>query len=301
MDYNVSVIVPCYNMGPFLRIAIESILNQSYPPKEIIVINDGSSDDTENVAKSFASKIKYISHKQNFGVSFSRNEGILIAKGDWIAFLDADDFWHTEKLEKQIKVLRDNPYIGFVHSSAQYYHEKNKRTGKIIDRSPVQGSETLKALFNGITINTCTVLAKKDLLLKAGGFYQPLKYSEDYDLWIRLSSLTEFGYVNKVLTFYRQHPSQATSIKNIRKKHLGHISVLFRNKNIFISELDITEKQFFETVAYRLALFAIDAWNKKSYFLCFQHILHAMKYHFNAGFLPIEFILRQKLLKKPVQ
>jgi len=127
----ISVIIPSYNSGKFLGEAIESVVNQTYKNIEIIVINDGSTDNTEEIVKKWQKKdrrIRYLKHKENRGLSVARNDGIRISKGDFISLLDADDFWMKDKLEKQMKKIKEGADI--IYSDAILLDEAGKELGK---------------------------------------------------------------------------------------------------------------------------------------------------------------------------
>ena len=118
---SISVIIPTYNSAVFLPEALQSVLSQTFLPQDVIVVDDGSTDDTEDVLEPFRRHIHYI-RQENQGPAVARNRGIAEAKGDLIAFLDADDVWVPEKLERQVNVLIENPRIGLVHSRYDLLH-----------------------------------------------------------------------------------------------------------------------------------------------------------------------------------
>ena len=131
----ISVIIPTYNSAVFLPEAVESVLSQTFLPQEVIVVDDGSTDNTEDVLEPFRRRIHYI-RQENQGPAVARNRGIAEAKGDLIAFLDADDVWVPEKTEIQVKVLRENPRIGLVHS---YFDRLDMAEQRIMPRHEMKG------------------------------------------------------------------------------------------------------------------------------------------------------------------
>ena len=123
----VSIIMPSYNTGKFIQETIDSVINQTYDNWELIIVDDCSSDNTDEIVKSIKDdRIFYLKNKKNSGAAVSRNKALKMAKGKWIAFLDSDDLWKKDKLEKQIKFMKNNNY----HFSYTNYIEKNNRTKK---------------------------------------------------------------------------------------------------------------------------------------------------------------------------
>ncbi len=204
----ISVVIPTYEREQLVPRAIESVLAQSFMPYEIIVVDDGSTDNTKKVlSEKFGKKIRYF-YKKNGGVSSARNYGMRKAKGDLVAFLDSDDIWMKDKLEIQTEYLRRYPKLDFVFSDCN-----NVRDGKIVTKSllaysehgdKIAGSEgIIKNMLNYIIeenmISTSTVLFRRACIKKAGYMDEDLPVAEDREYWIRLASVFNFGYVGGVL------------------------------------------------------------------------------------------------------
>ncbi|MDD5259281.1 MAG: glycosyltransferase [bacterium] len=197
----VSVIIPTYNRAELVCEAIESVLRQAYRDYEIIVIDDGSNDDTVGKLREYGNKIKYI-HQKNKGVSAARNKGILEAAGEYIAFLDSDDIWVPYKLERQVKYFEDNPAIGLVYSYGNYLSANTKKEQvkpRVITRS-LQELVEEDAIFP-----TSTVMAKKKCLEEAGLFDETLTGIEDFDLWFRVAEKFPIGFMPEILAHHRWH------------------------------------------------------------------------------------------------
>jgi len=197
----VSVIIPTHNRAEFLRLAITSVIDQTFKDWEIIVVDDHSTDNTPAVVESFADeRIKYLKNRGKNGPSISRNLAISSASGEYIAFLDDDDEWLLDKLQRQIEVLdKSRSNICGVHSNLFMIE---KMTGNIIPYDP--GTEKLKGnLLHQLAICcplvTPTVLIKKRCLDEVGLFDETISYMEDRDLWIRLSMKWDFEYISKPL------------------------------------------------------------------------------------------------------
>ncbi|AQT69625.1 putative glycosyltransferase EpsJ [Anaerohalosphaera lusitana] len=206
----VSVILPAYNAAEHIQTAVSSVLAQTAPPQEIIVIDDGSTDNTAEIVKSFGEKVRYI-HQPNAGVSAARNTGIKAASAEWIAFLDADDEWLPEKLEKQFALLDADQSLAFC--SANYIRISHDRTRSAPDVDP-EKCRTLTssdnrfdsyytAFANGITGHTDTMLIRKTILEQVGMFNESISRFEDLDLWFRIAAVTEnFGFISEPLAIY---------------------------------------------------------------------------------------------------
>ena len=203
----VSVIIPTNNRAEFLRSAIESAVNQTFKDIEIIVADDKSKDHTLEVVKSFNDRrVKYILNNGNEGPSAARNTAILASAGEYLAFLDDDDEWLPDKLQKQVKLLdHSKPNICGVYSNRLFIE---KTTGKIISDNP--GTERLKGnLLNQLVIkspiHTSTAVIRKRCLYEIGLFEETISYMEDWDLWVRLSMHWDFEYISEPLAKINIH------------------------------------------------------------------------------------------------
>ncbi|WPR77398.1 glycosyltransferase family A protein [Algoriphagus sp. NG3] len=201
-----SIIIPLYNKSPYIQRALDSVLNQSFEDYEVIVVNDGSTDGGEQKVKDFQDKVTLI-HQANQGVSVARNTGIAESKYPWIAFLDADDFWHIDYLRLVAQAISENPDVGMI--------------GTHYDSFALEENPALKcfwiqnyfktAIHNTLFFTSATVL-KKEFFDKNPGFDPQLKLGEDIDLWLRASLYFGNGvYIQNTLVYYeREDPQQAT-------------------------------------------------------------------------------------------
>lgn len=222
----VSVIIPSYNYGEFISDGIESVINQTYKDFEIIVVDDGSTDNTSESVKKYQDRVSYF-YKENGGPSSARNYGIHNAKGKYICFLDADDIFLPEKLELQINYMEDNKddNIGLIYSDYYCVSRRLKITDYYESIGFLSQKEAVKYLYNYNYINTSTVMIPKACIDKVGSFNEEYKYLEDYDLWLRLGCNYKFGYINKPLVKTRSH------FKNFRNK-VSDIEMLDNAKKI---------------------------------------------------------------------
>lgn len=216
MSKNVSVVIPTYNYGRFIVEAIESALRQTLPPYEIIVVDDGSTDDTAEVVARFGERVRYI-RQENAGVSAARNRGVAESRGDYIAFLDADDIWEPTKLEKQIAKFAEDPEIGLVHCGMR---EFDAETGKTVALHLEGGegwvADEIALWERPIVIGPGgTIVVSRSAIETVGGFDTRLKNGEDWEFCFRVASKYKVGFVREPLVDYRNHGVNAT--KNIRE------------------------------------------------------------------------------------
>lgn len=201
----VSVIIPTYNRSEYLKRAINSVLNQTMPDYEIIIVDDGSTDDTERVVRKYADKrIRYVKHRQRKGGSAARNTGILAARGSLIAFLDDDDEWLPRKLELQVKRFEENIKLGAVYTG--YFIRYGGTNGPIRKIVPKKRGNIYKALLIRNVVGTAsTVMVRAECFFEVGMFDDSLPSSQDADMWRRLSRKYEFDYVEIPLVIYNAH------------------------------------------------------------------------------------------------
>jgi glycosyltransferase involved in cell wall biosynthesis len=207
----VSVVIPTYNSAAFVVEAVGSVLAQTHPAVEIIVVDDGSTDATAECLRPYAGRIRYL-HQENRGVSAARNAGIAAAKGDLLAFLDADDMWVPHKLERQLTCLDRHPSAGVTHADARYYYADS---GRQCARPPLArrfDGDCYTDLFFGNRIVTSSVVVTRRCLEAVGNFDETIRSAsvEDYDLWLRLARQFQFAYCDEPLVLYRIHAANAT-------------------------------------------------------------------------------------------
>lgn len=225
----VSVILPTYNRAHLICRAIQSILAQTFGDFELIVVDDGSTDNTEEIVKNFNDKrIKYIKCKENKGASTARNTGIKASKGEYIAFQDSDDEWLQEKLEKQVEILLHSPPEVGVAYTGIFRIEDDKKiyipAGCFTLKEGKIHSELLKENFVG----TPAVLIKKQCFERIRYFDEKLPALEDWELWIEISKYYEFRYINKPLVYSYYTPSSVNVNQNNALKALQMILINHR-------------------------------------------------------------------------
>ena len=210
----VSIIIPVYNGSNYMRDAIDSALAQTYPNTEIIVINDGSTDNgkTDAIAKSYGNKIRYYT-KKNGGVSSALNYGISKMKGEYFSWLSHDDMYLPEKIEEEINYLRQNNLFNknvIIFSNYQVIDKNNKLLFEPIINHHLVTKHPIYALLRG-AINGNTLLIPKKAFKEYGPFDEKLLCTQDYDKWFDMSKTYKFIHVPKALIQSRYHAEQATN------------------------------------------------------------------------------------------
>jgi len=235
---DVSVVIPTYNRYTLLKRAINSLLAQTYPIDEIIVVDDGSRDNTKDIKKDFP-EIIYI-YQENQGVSAARNVGIQRAKNEWIAFLDSDDEWHKEKLEKQVAFHKNNPDTLMSYTDEVWI--RNGQKVKIPKKYRKIGKDAFLENLSYCNIAPSSVMMHKKLFEKFGLFDEELRVCEDYDMWLRVSSEEKVGLIpQKLINKYAGHDEQLGFSKDM---DLVRIKVL---KQLLNLNRDLKRKQQMKT------------------------------------------------------
>ena len=226
----ISIIIPAYNAEKYLANTIQSVINQTFTDWELIIINDGSTDGTLELINNFKdkdSRIKVFSH-ENAGVAHSRNRGIAEAKGEFIAFLDADDLWTIDKLEIQLKALQENSYASVAYSWVDYIDE----AGKFLypgSHITVNGDAYPKLLINNFLENGSNPLVRREALAKVGDFDVNLPPAEDWDLYLRLAREYEFVAIPRPQILYRLCTNSCSA--NITKMETQALRVIEKAYN----------------------------------------------------------------------
>lgn len=271
----ISVIIPTYNSEEFVQATIDSVLAQTYDKFEIIVVDDESYDNTHRIIKEYCErddrvKLYTISHSGRPSVPL--NKGIDIASGELIAFLDHDDLWEKHKLEEQVNTLGKNTNYVFVYSMSITYDEVSifspyYEVLPLLFRATRNREELIK---KGNSITPSTVLVWKDKLLKAGKFDEdPKLITHDYDMWLRLSELGNFGFIPRIHCFYRVHQNQLSGDWELKKERLKYLKMksgldlpdynFYRNKGI----LFLIPRNLIHLLTY-LWIKLITFWDKKT-------------------------------------
>jgi glycosyltransferase involved in cell wall biosynthesis len=197
----ISVVIPTYQHALFVGQAIKSVLSQTFNDYEIIIIDDGSTDNTSDVLSVFGDQITVIK-QANRGQPASRNMGIAHSSGEFIAFLDADDIWLANKLEKQLETFEHQPDLGLVYADTILFNGENK-LGNAFTLLPPKSGWIFNDLFKENFIPMSTVVVRRQCFAQAGLFDEGLHSCEDYDMLLRICRTWKAGFVNEPLAFYR--------------------------------------------------------------------------------------------------
>ncbi len=192
---NISVVITTFNRYALLNRALASVLSQTYKPSEIIVIDDGSTDNTKNITQIFP-HVKYF-HKKNSGISSARNHGIKVAKSEWIAFLDDDDEWCEEKLQIQAAFHKKHKNIPISFTDEIWIRDE-KRV-KVPKKYQKNKDDILQKCLKYCFLAPSSVMIKKELFDEVGYFDESLEVCEDYDMWIKIALFYQIGIIPKSL------------------------------------------------------------------------------------------------------
>lgn len=237
----VSVVIPTYNRAKYLKDAIASVLEQDYQHIELIVVDDGSTDNTKEIVHQFTEnehiKITYI-YQSNQGAQAARNKGYELAKGEYLVFFDSDDLWKKEKLSKQILFLEAHPDYGMVYSNCDFIQNGENKDDFFTIEKPYSG-EIFEQLILANFIPSQTPMLRKSVFEKSERFDESLSKlsGQDWDLWLNLSLITKIGYVDEILASYRLHESNMTG--NPERRLKGQLTVVdkYYNKINFDKQL----------------------------------------------------------------
>ena len=232
----VSVIIHTYNNEKFIAETVESVLNQTYKDYEIIVVDDGSVDGTRDALIPYMQKIRY-HYKENGGIASAKNAGISLSETEFVAFLDHDDLWVPDKLQLQMEHFNENPQIGLVYAKYTSF-----RDGKELRTKPEKGYSgwIFKELLAKSFIQTSTVVVKRECLDAAGPYDETFSLGDEYDMFLRIARKFQCGFVDKGLTRYRVHDTNASNNDFLfDNENLGVYKKIYNN----FTDLDGVEKK----------------------------------------------------------
>jgi glycosyltransferase involved in cell wall biosynthesis len=242
MNPLISVVIPTYNHAHFLRFALQSVIEQTYQNWEIIIIDNHSSDNTDEVLKQFDFyNLRIFKINNNGIIGVSRNVGIKAAKGDWIAFLDSDDIWYKEKLKKSVDAILDNPNINVICTD-ELMVNKVTREEQILHHGPYCADFYRTLLISGNRLSTSATMVKKSFLEKTGILFREnseFVTAEDYDFWLQLAYANSgFLFISSIQGEYIIHSTNQSgqfikhfiSVEAVLKNHVFSIQSFTDNK-----------------------------------------------------------------------
>ncbi len=240
----ITVVIPSFNHGAWIGQAIDSVLNQTYTNLELLIIDNHSSDSTDEVIGNYKDdRISFIKVNNNDSIAFSRNVGIELGKGEWIAFLDSDDVWSFNKLERCSKFFYKN--VDFIYHDLNVVSETSRppRVRRIASRK-LKGPIFSDLIVNGNPIATSSVVVRSEIIRKVGGMNEDLQLRgvEDYNTWIKISRITNrFKVINQSLGIYRIHQKNLSLSSDVARvrcainefyPHLGRRQVIQLEANL---------------------------------------------------------------------
>jgi glycosyltransferase involved in cell wall biosynthesis len=212
----VSIIIPTFNCALYIGYAVESVLNQSYRDYEVIVVDDGSTDETVEIVTRYRQKVRYF-YQANSGVSAARNRALSEASGAFVAYLDADDLWYPQKLDRQMEFFDGHAECGLLHSDVSVIDEQDQivhaRFNAETARAVPQGY-CMEDLLRRCHIQTLTVVERRECIDKVGGFDERLPVTQDYMHWLQIAlNGWAVGYIDEPLAKYRWRAGSLMSSK----------------------------------------------------------------------------------------
>ena len=226
----VSIIMPSYNTAPYIKETIQSVLDQTYTNWELIIVDDCSTDNTEEVLATINdSRIRYFKNEKNSGAAVSRNKALRAAKGQWIAFLDSDDLWMSEKLEKQINFMKKNGY-SFSYTNYEEIDVDGNKTGIKIT-GPKRITKT--GMFNYCWPGCLTVMFDADKI----GLIQieDIKKNNDYAMWLKVCQKADCYLLDEYLAQYRKGRAGSVSTHSIKTMIGWHYKLYYEAENMGIT------------------------------------------------------------------
>jgi len=231
MSQGVSVVIPAYNAARFIEDSIKSVLSQTYKPLEIIVVDDGSRDETRTVVERYSGDVRYL-YQDNAGPSAARNHGVREAKGEWIAFLDSDDCWEPDHLESLIKHAQLHADAALIYCGKKIVDENGIRLERYRNQTQFPSGWIFSDLLFSNYVSSCSlVLVKRSIVLEVGGFNTTIRNSEDYHLWLRIAAIAPIIGVPSYTVNYRIHDSNLTL--QTMAQLSGHMTALYHAASLF--------------------------------------------------------------------
>ena len=227
----VSVVIPCYNHQYYVEKSLKSVINQTYKNIEIIVIDDGSKDNSVKVLKELQKNNKFILEcQENMGVCNTLNRAIGMSNGKYIAILASDDYWDLTKIEKQVKVLETSKNSEFCFTQALEFDSNTDKNMRIFPKNPLSGN-VLNSVFVRQHVPAGSMMFSKNLFDKINGFDESLK-EEDWDFVIRSAANTNFISIKEPLFFYRSHETNVMKTRGRKEIFKQKILLLTKNFNL---------------------------------------------------------------------
>ena len=275
MSPEVSVIIPTYNRAPVLERAIGSVLGQSFRNFELIVVDDGSTDGTQDVLNSLGREHSFHCIRQiNQGVSAARNHGIRVARGKWLAFLDSDDEWLPQKLEFQLEKSLEDSQCPLIHGEEIWIRDGVRVNP--MKKHQKKGGDVFKDAVRLCCISPSTVMLKKDLIAEVGFFREDFPVCEDYDLWLRILSHHKVSFVNKFLIKkYGGHEDQLSR----KYRAMDYWRILSLHSVLQDEKLCLDNRHFAQVELKKKANILLKGYRKHQNLIYYDEIFKILKTH----------------------
>ncbi|MCT0086440.1 glycosyltransferase family 2 protein [Lactococcus lactis subsp. lactis] len=242
---SISVILTTHNRINDLKKAVESVFRQTFSDYELLIVNDNSTDGTKKYIEDLSSKnpnVKAItiSAEESRGGNYARNKGVALSSGEYIAFLDDDDFWLEKKLEQQFSQIQLNPKVGLIYCGIE-----RRMNGKLLERH-LPSSEDLgdmsKRIFTHVITVSSAIMIRKSIFEKVGGFDEELTHWQEYDLMIRIAQESMIDYVNEILVIINDSKRDTKKVSNNLQQWLIAVDKINKKYEMQINNLDVQQK-----------------------------------------------------------
>ena len=251
----VSIIIPAYNCSKVITKTLVSVYEQTYQNWEIIIIDDGSTDDTKSALETHMDRIRYF-YQENKGTAAARNAGVRRANGGLIAFLDNDDLWLPDKIALQVQAMQENPNIGLVFTDGKLFDENgilknsliNERIQSWIDQNKDEDPHVVKGwiarelFFGNIIASATSVLLRKESIESVGGFDEQISIADDYDIWLRIAQHYPVVLIYLPLYMWRYREDSASGPKENRGYVWKKAALPVLEKNLFIAPKEMRKE-----------------------------------------------------------
>lgn len=281
----VTAIIATHNRNDLVGRAIESVLNQTYTNLDCIVVDDASDISAEDVCKKYPVKFIYIPKEKSMGGNHARNVGIYSTDAEYIAFLDDDDFWLPNKIEKQVKLIEEK-HCELVYSGAraEFVSGDSIAEGTYTPDFWKQGDMSKRILLEICCLNI-TILANRQALLQCGLFDEKVRYWQEYELTIRLAQRTPFYFVPEVLAVFRVDTSDKRRLTNNYHKWLQSVEYIYSKHKELYETLTVMEKMWVKHSFYADAIARAKSSGHKYLALYYKILLKTL-------FIPVKFYIR---------
>ena len=223
--YEVAVIIPCYDAAPYLARALDSVFAQTYRDYCVYVIDDGSNDDIATVLRSYTERVVTLKQEHS-GQAAARNHGIRLSDSPYVAFLDADDEWLPEKLERQVTMFREAPSKGMIYTDCSSRGNGRSARSHFARIGTPTGGRVFEQFLKTCDVYTPTVIVRRECLLDVGLFDETLTVGEDYNLWLRIAARWEVGVIPEVLAIRHVTPG-SLSLTTSREQVASNVITVF--------------------------------------------------------------------------